>query len=177
MNFLDQFHFKTLKYDLANKFHYNKTFELPIIKKVILNFGCKTANIRNLSANLLALELISDQKCKLTLAKKSTIKLKIRKGTPVGCKVTLRKAVLFNFLSRTLHEILPNIKIFERLILSRNIKKNAFSYEIPETFNFTGLEKNYNLFSNLPKLRITIITSSNRKEELIFILKSLQLPF
>jgi large subunit ribosomal protein L5 len=177
MHFFEYFCIKTLKYDLANKFFYSNTKKLPKLKKIILNFGCKTTGIKNLATSLLALELITNQKGILTTTKHSNILLKIRKGNPAGCKVTLRKRHMFNFLARTLIEIFPKVKDFTGVALGKKIKKNIFSYELHETFSFNELEEHYYLFNNLPKLDITIVTNSKVKEELIFILKSLQFPF
>ena len=69
MHFLENFYFKTLKFDLTNKFTYINTSELPKVKKIILNFGSKTADIKQLSSSLLTLELITKQKGVLTYAK------------------------------------------------------------------------------------------------------------
>lgn len=176
MQFLNYFNFKTLKYDLFNKFIYGSTKDLPKVEKIILNFGCKTTEIKRLSASLLALELVTQQKGKLTKAKNSNILLKLRKGNPVGCKVTLRNKQMFRFLERLLVDIFPKIKNFTGLTISKKIKQNIFTYELHDTLSFTELEENYYLFNNLPKLSITIVTRSQRKEELIFILKSLQVP-
>ncbi len=66
MNFLTYFCKKTLNYELLNKFNYKNTKKLPKIKKIVLNFGCKTTDIKHLAASLLALELITCQKGKLT---------------------------------------------------------------------------------------------------------------
>jgi large subunit ribosomal protein L5 len=177
MNFLEHFYLKTLKYDLSNKFLYKNTKELPKLKKIILNFGCKTSDLKQLSASLLALELITNQKSKLTITKYSNIFLKIRKGNPTGCKITLRKNKLFNFFAKTLIEIFSKKKNFNGFIISKKIKKNIFSYEIYNTFSFSQLENHYYLFNNLPKLDITIVANTKTKKELLFILKSLKFPF
>lgn len=176
MHFLEYPYKKTLKYDLANKFFYNKTKDLPKLKKITLNFNCKTTEIKNLSASLLALELITNQKGKLTATKHSNVLLKIRKGNPVGCKVTLRKKQMFYLLEKILIKILPKIKNFNGFLINRKLKKNAFSYELHDTLFFNELEEHYYLFNTLPNLSITLITQSKMKEELIFILKSLQFP-
>lgn len=175
MQFLEHFHFKTLKYDLSNKFLYKNTKKLPEIKKLILNFGCKTTEVTRLSASIIALELLTSKKGKITTTKKPNIFLKIRKGNPVGCKVVLRKKQIFNFLEKMLVDILPNIKNFNGITLNRAIGKKSFTYELHETLNFDELEDHYYLFNNLPNLNITIITNSEIKEELIFILKALQI--
>jgi large subunit ribosomal protein L5 len=177
MHFIEKLNFKTLKYDLANKFVYNKTKEIPKLKKIILNFGCKTTNIKNLAASMLALELVSLQKGILTQTKASSILLKVRKGNPVGCKVTLKKTRMFKFLTRLLVEIFPKTKNFDGLRFSPGAKQSTFSYQLHDTLNFNELEKNYSLFNSLSQLKITFVTDSKLKKELTFILTSLQLPF
>lgn len=176
MHFLTTFYKKNLKYELINKFIYNKTNTIPKLKKIILNFGCKTADFKQLSSSLLAIELITNKCGILTKTKKSNILFKIRKGNPTGCKVTLSKFNAYNFLSKIIIEIFPKLKNFSGFYSTKKIKKNAFSYELHETFTFKELEKHYYLFNNLSKLNITIVTTTNNNKEMLFLLKSFQLP-
>ena len=176
MSFLEHFHKKILKYNLSNKFIYKNTKDLPKLTKVILNFGCKTTEIKQLSASLLALELITQQKSKLTTTSKPNILLKLRKGNPIGCKVTLQKKQMFSFLERIFIDIFPKIKNFKGLAINKKMRQNVFSYEHHNIFNFNELEEHYYLFNNLPKLSATVVARSKTKEEFIFILKSLQFP-
>lgn len=170
------FYNKTIKYDIINKFNYKKINNLPKIKKIILNFGCKTAEIKQLTSSLLALELISNQKGILTKTKLANLFLKIKKGNPTGCKVTLRKKKMFNFITKININIFPRLKNFNGFSFNSRTKKNTFSYDINETFSFYELEKQYYLFNNLSKLNVTIVTDCNTKKELTFLLKSFQLP-
>jgi large subunit ribosomal protein L5 len=176
MNFLKYFYEKNLKHTLVNKFLYSNTKKIPKIKKIILNFGCKTTDIQYISAGLLALELITNQKSILTKSKYPVIALKIRQGNPIGCKITLRKNIMFNYISLMLVEVFPRLKNFEGLNINLKIKQNAFSYELIDIFTFSILEEHYYLFNNLPKLNVTIVTNTKTKQELVFILKSIQLP-
>lgn len=176
MQFIKNFYLTTLNYDLVNKFKYKNTKELPKIKKIILNFGFQNNDIKNLASSLLALEIITNQYGVLTLTKKSNILLKLRKGNPVGCKVTLRNSNMYNFFSKMLLEIFPKIKNFDGFKNYKKIKKNTFSYNINDIFNFQELENHYYLFNNLPKCNVTIITNAKNKQELFFILKSLRFP-
>ncbi len=176
MHFLENFYSKTLKYNLTNKFIYNRTYKLPRLKKIILNFGLKTTDLKQLSSNLLILELIVNQKGILTKTKKPNILLKLQKGNPVGCKITLRKDNLYNFFGRIIVEILPKSKNLKNFNLTQKLKKNAFSYEVYNIFNFSELENYYYFLSNLFKLDISIITTTKSKKELIFLLKSFQFP-
>ena len=176
MHFLTKFYNKNLKYELINKFIYNKSDNIPKLKKIILNFGCKTADLRHLSSSLLAIELITNNKGIMTQTKKANILFKIRKGNPTGCKVVLSKFNAYNFLSKLIIEIFPRLKNFSGFNSNKKIKKNAVSYDLHETFSFKELENHYYLFNNLSKLNITIVTSTRNKREMIFLLKSLQLP-
>jgi large subunit ribosomal protein L5 len=176
MHFLNKFHNKNLKYELVNKFTYNKTKSIPKLEKIILNFGCKTADFRQLASSLLAIEVISNKKGVMRKTKKSNILFKIRKGNPTGCKIILTKFNAYNFLSKLIVEIFPKIKNFSSLDYPKKIKKNAFSYNIYETFTFKELESHYYIFNNLSNLNITVVTSTNNKNEMLFILKGLQLP-
>ena len=176
MHFLTKFYNKNLKYELINKFRYNKSNNIPKLKKIILNFGCKTADLKQLSSSLLALELITNRKGKMTKTKKSNILFKIRKGNPTGCKVILSKFDAYNFLSKLIVEIFPKLKNFSGLNTHKKVKKNAISYDLHETFTFKELENHYYFFNNLSRLNITLVTNTKNQEEMIFLLKSLQLP-
>lgn len=177
MNFIKKFYYKTLKYDLINKFLYENTKTIPQIEKITLNFGCKTSDLKTLSTSALALELITNQKSTLTLTKYNNILLKVRKGHPVGCKVTLRERKIFEFLTKMSIDIFPKLKNFEGLKTNKRMEKNTFSYELADTFSFLELEDNYYLFNNLFNLHVTIITSSKKKRELHFIFNSVKIPF
>jgi large subunit ribosomal protein L5 len=175
MTFLNYFYNKTTKYDLINKFNYNKTKNLPKLKKIILNFSCKNTQIKNLSASLLALELITLKKGNLTTTTKSNILLKIRKGNPVGCKVVLQNCKMFTFLERLICDIIPIIANIKKYKVADIRNKTSFSLKILNALNFKELEKSYNLFNELNNLDIVIVFESHLKKELIFILNSLKL--
>jgi large subunit ribosomal protein L5 len=174
MNFLKRFCFKALKYDLNNKFLYKSTKELPKFKKIVLNFGCQANNLKQLSASLLAIELIAGQKGTLTKTKYSNVLLGIRKGTPTGCKMIIQKSKMFNILNKLLIKVFVNEKNFNGFTLS---KTKAFSFQIHNIFSFYQLKKHYYLFNDLPKLQITVLVDSQTKKELIFFLSSLNFFF
>ena len=176
MHFLTKFYNKNLKYELINKFIYNKSSKIPELKKIILNFGCKTADLKQLSSSLLAIEFITNNKGVMTKTKKSNILFKIRKGNPTGCKIVLSKFNAYNFISKLIVEIFPRLKNFSGFNSYKKIKKNAVSYDLHETFTFKELENHYYLFNNLSRLNITIVTNTKNQEEMLFLLKSLQLP-
>lgn len=173
MHFIKYFYNNILKHDLINKFYYKKTKNLPELKKIILNFGCKNTKLKILAASFLALELISYKKSNLTKTRKSNIFLKLRKGNPVGCKIVLRNLPMFDFLSLTLNELFTKEKNTAPLNKGLLMRKNFFSFEIHNKFLFNELEKHYYLFNDLDKLDVTIVFKITN--ETFFLLKSFKL--
>ena len=176
MHFLDYFYKKTLKFDLINKFCYTDLKKLPRLKKIILNFSCKTTELKLLATNLLALELITNQKGTLTTSKRPNLLLKIRKGDPAGCKLSMKKTSLLYFFSKNFNEVFSKIKNFDGITINQKIEKTAVSFVVKDTLNFSELSEHYYLFKNLSNFNLSVITSVETKEEMLFLLKSLKLP-
>ena len=170
MNSFEYYYFNIIKYDLINKFNYKNLKDIPKIKKIILNFGCKTSELKNLSSSLLALQLITKKKGELTVSKQSNIILRIRKGNPVGCKVTVTKTLMYKFLTKVIIEIIPRLK--NKIIFKEAIYLNSLTYSFENLLIFKELEKNYLIFSQLKNLQITVVCNTKKKEELFFLLNS-----
>ncbi len=178
MNILKLYYEKIIKYDLINKFLYNNVKELPRIKKIVLNFGCKNFELKNLAPSLLALELITNKKIRVTKAKKANILLKIRKGHPVGCSVLLRNNNVYKFLDKLLIEIIPNLKDFKGINSNKkNFDKTNISFTLKELITFKELEIYFYLFNKLPPLNITIVTNTKTRKELLYLINSLKFYF
>lgn len=176
MSFLKTFYKKTIKYDLLNKFIYKKTINIPKLKKIDLNFAAKTSKLIDLASNLLALEIIASKKSNLTKTKKANPVLKLRKGNPVGCKVTIKKNLMFNFLEYNIINIMPQLKYSNNLkSLNIKINKNTLSYNIKNLFIFNELEKNYYLFNDLKKLDVVVLINSKKLKEISFITNSIKM--
>jgi len=173
MHFLKYFYKNTLKFDLVNKFNYTNLKKLPKIHEIILNFTCKTIELKNLSRHLIALELITNQKSRLTSFKYS---LKLKKGNLSGCKITLKNKQMLLFLSKNLNEILADLKNYNEIVLNRKTLQFAVSFSIKNSFNFTEISKNFNLFNNLETLNVSFVLTITKNEELLFLLKSLKIP-
>lgn len=177
MNFYEYYYENIVKYDLLNKFQYKNVNLIPRFKKIVLNFGCKKSELRFLGPTLMALELITSQKSMFTSSNVSNISLKIKKGNPVGCKVTLRKKLMYTFLVKLINEIFPKLKQFDGFKHS-NVRSSVktVSFKLKNNLIFSELENHYQYFNKLPYLNITIITNANSFNELLFLLKSLKLP-
>jgi len=177
MYFLENFYQNIIQYDLINKFHYKNLQNLPELQKIVLNFGYKNPNLKNLASALLFLELITTKRGVTTTANDPHILLKIKKGNPVGCKVVLKKTLMYSFFTKLLVEIFPQMKEFKNFsVQKKKSKSNTFSYQLRNTFIFLEVERNYNLFNNLSNLNITVVTNTKTQNELLFLLNSFKLP-
>lgn len=177
MNILEYYYKKVIKYDLINKFYYNNLKELPKLKKIILNFGCRTSEIKVLAASIQALNLISQKhNSSITYSKHTNIFLKIRKGQPIGCKIILEKKHMYHFFLKLLIEIFPVLKDFKGINVNKNNNIKSLSFTIKELITFKELETHFYLFNNVPPLNITLVTNTKNKKELIFLLNSFKIP-
>lgn len=175
MNFFTTYYKQIIKQDLINKFKYKNNKTIPKILKITLNFGCKNFTIQKLATAMLALEIISFKKSTITYAKTPNMLLKIQKGQPSGCKVTLQKKEMFSFITRLTIDILPKLKNFSGFKLKQ--QSYNFVFQIPENkITISEFEKHYPLFANLPTLDISIQTNSENSEEILFLAKSIKLP-
>ena len=180
MRFIKNYTKNFVKYDLLLKFNdYKKISKIPKLKKIILSYEFKKYDFKLLLSTIVALELISSQKSIIIKSKISNITLKIRKGNPIGCKVTLRKHLMNSFFFRLLNELLLKIQKIElnlstiesNLITSENNKSKTFSFKVKKGLIFTELEYNYQIFKFLPDLNINIVTDAKNYNELFMILK------
>ena len=177
MNLLENYYKKVIRYDLINKFFYHNLNDIPELKKIILNFGCKSFALKTIASSLLALELITTKEGTITKAKRANILLKVRKGYPVGCIVVLKKIKMYNFFLKLLTEVFPNLKDFKGINVSKKLKGNSFSLTLIDLINFKELEKQFYLFTNLPPLNIILITNTKTRKELFYLLNSFKVPF
>ena len=177
MNPLENYYKKIIRYDLINKFSYNNLGDIPELKKIVLNFGCKNFEIKNIAASLSALELITTKQGSVTKAKRPNILLKVRKGHPVGCVVVLTKTRMYDFFLKLLTQVFPNLKDFKGIKTSKKLKTKSFSLTLTDLIHFEELEKQFYLFTNLPPLNIILITNARNQKELMYLLNSFKIPF
>ena len=177
MNILENYYKRVIRYDLINKFNYTRLNKIPKLKKIVLNFGCKNFEIKNIASALFSLELIAKKRGALTKSKRSNILLKIRKGNPTGCLVILENAEMYAFLLKLVVEIFPNLKEFRSLSISNRLGMDCFSFTLMEFINFKELEKQFYLFTDLPPLNVILITNAKSNKELLYLLHSFKLPF
>ncbi len=155
----------------------NSSFKTDF-SKIVLNFSFKSIgfNRKKVITFFLLMELITNQKCCVTKSRKNVLVLKLRQGSVAGCKVTLRKKNLYNFLD-TLTLALPrtdNFIGFNYEKLRKNKNSNAFSVILTDLFMFYPSETRLN--SNVKKLDLTFVFNTKLFEEKIFALNSNFIP-
>ncbi len=163
--------------NLQKKFDYKNKHQMPKIIKVVINMGVGEAvadsKIINNAVN--DLTLISGQKPLITEAKKSIATFKLREKMKVGCKVTLRKDRMYDFLERLVMVALPRIKEFRGFSSKSFDGRGNFTFGVKEQIIFP--EINYDKIDTIRGMDITIVTSAKNDEESKFLLSGFNLPF
>ncbi|AIL65587.1 50S ribosomal protein L5 [Rickettsiales bacterium Ac37b] len=163
--------------DLKNQFNYINPMQIPCIEKISLNMGVGevVGDSKTLEAAAHDLALIAGQKVVFTMAKKSIAAFKLRKGMPIGCKVTLRKDKMYDFLERLVIVALPRIREFRGFSINSFDSNANLSLGIKEHVIFP--EINYDKIYKIFGLNITIVTTANTVQESKQLLSGFYLPF
>ena len=161
---------------MKNIFNYSNVMEVPKLKSISLNIGFGDAknNSKGLESAVQELALISGQKPVITKAKKDISNFKIRKGWPVGCKVTLRSNIMFEFLERLISIALPRTRDFRGLSFKSFDGRGNYNFGVKEQIIFT--EINYDKIQAVRGLNITLATTSKTDNEAYELLKSFGFP-
>nr|YP_316605.1 ribosomal protein L5 [Thalassiosira pseudonana]AAZ99412.1 ribosomal protein L5 [Thalassiosira pseudonana]QWM92932.1 ribosomal protein L5 [Thalassiosira pseudonana] len=175
MFFFNSYLNNVVKHDLINKFFYTNLKQIPKLETIVLNFGYQNSNFKHLISGLLALELLSSKKSRLTRSKHLNVFLKIKKGNPVGCKIVLKKTTMHVFYLKLITSVFPKIKHNKTAQSQQNVKSvKSISIIIKNPLLFLELESQYQFFKDIPKLDITILTDSKSQNEIFFLLKSVK---
>ena len=166
-----------IKDKLIKEFGYKNIHQIPKLCKIVLNMGVGEAasDSKALSHAVQDLSLISGQKPIITKAKKSIAAFKIRDGMNIGCKVTLRKARMYEFLERLVLTALPRLREFRGLSPDSFDGRGNFTFGIKEQIVFP--EVDYDKVSKIRGLDITIVTSAVTNNEAKALLQEFYLPF
>ena len=161
---------------MMKQHNYSNIMEVPKLLSISLNIGVGDAktNSKGFESAINELSLISGQKPVNTLAKKDISNFKIRKGWPVGCKVTLRSHRMYEFLDRLISIALPRTRDFRGLSYKSFDGMGNFNFGIKEQIIFS--EINYDKIQSIRGINITIVTSSNTDSEAYSLLKLFGLP-
>ncbi len=162
---------------MQKEFNYSSSMQLPGIEKISLNIGLGAASQNNklMEEAIAELTAIAGQKAVVTRAKKSIASFKLREGMPIGCRVTLRRERMWDFLDKLMNFALPRVRDF-RGIQDRGFDgRGNFTLGIKEHTIFPELE--VDRVDNPKGMNITIVTTANTDKEGKFLLDKLGMPF
>ena len=174
---LKEFYINTVVPDLREKLGVKSNMAVPRITKVTVNMGIGEANIdkKLLDKAIEDLTLISGQKPLITKTRKSVASFKIRDGVPIGCKTTLRKNRMYDFIQRLLGVAIPRERDFRGLDVKSFDGKGNFSLGIKEHIIFPEID--YDKIDKIRGMDISITTSAKTDQEGIMLLKAMKFPF
>lgn len=162
---------------LKETFDYKNVHEVPKLEKIVLNMGLGEAvrNPKIVDSAASELGLIAGQKAVITRAKKPIANFKLRADLPIGCKVTLRREKMYDFLNRLVNIALPRVRDF------RGISSKAFdgrgNYSLGITEHIIFPEIDYDKTDSIKGLNVTIVTTAKTDEEGREFLKLMGMPF
>lgn len=150
--------------------------EVPRLLKITLNMGVRSdAEKGAIEEAVKEMAAISGQKPVVTKARQSIANFKLRKGMPVGCKVTLRRERMYEFLDRLITCSLPRIRDFRGISPRKFDGRGAYSVGFPDQSIFPEIE--LEKIKRQQGLDVTIVTSARDNEGALMLLKALGLPF
>ena len=161
---------------MVSRFNYVNSMQVPKLLSISLNMGIGDAktNSKKLESAISELERITGQKPVITKSKSDISNFKIRKGFPVGCKVTLRSSKMYEFFERLTCIALPRSRDFRGLSFKSFDGRGNYNFGIKEQIIFT--EINYDDIDSVRGLNVTLSTSANTDEEAYWLLKEFGFP-
>ena len=162
---------------LKKQFNYKNTMMVPKLEKIIINVGVGEAsqNPKLLDGITQEIGTIAGQKPIITRAKKSISNFKLREGMPIGCKVTLRKAKMYEFLDRLINTSIPRIRDFRGVSDRAFDGRGNYSLGIKEQIIFPEID--YDKVDKIRGMDITFVTSADTDEEARALLAEFGMPF
>ena len=162
--------------DMMKRFKYSNIMEVPCITHISINMGIGDGkdNPKKLESAIDELTSISCQKPVVTKSRKDISNFKIRKGFPVGCKVTLRGNRMYDFLQRVISIALPRTRDFRGLSFKSFDGNGNYSFGVKEQIIFTEID--YDKIDSIRGMDISLTTTAKTDEESYWLLKLMGLP-
>ena len=163
--------------EMAKLFNYKNKLQAPVIKKVVINVGMGEAaqDAKLLESAQKEIAMISGQMPVITRAKKAIANFKIRRGSAVGCKTTLRKARMYEFLDRLLSIAIPRIRDFRGLSPDSFDEGGSYSFGLDEQLIFPEID--IDKVVKVYGMDITIVTTAKNRKEAYEFLRLVGVPF
>ncbi len=171
-------HFEqVVRKQLTEQFSYSSRMQVPMIDKVVINMGIGegVADRKKVESAAADLGLISGQKAVITKARKSIATFKVREGQPIGCKVTLRKARMYEFVDRLINIALPRVRDFRGLSAKSFDGRGNYTIGIKEHIIFPEID--YDKAAEIWGMDITVCTTAKSDAEARALLAAFNFPF
>jgi len=177
MTRLEQYYRQTVAKDLQAQFGYSSPMEIPRVTKITVNMGIGEASqdkkiIDHATSDM---SLITGQKPIVTLAKKAIAGFKLREDMPIGCKVTLRRDKMYEFMDRLINFAIPRIRDFRGLSAKAFDGQGNYNMGISEQIAFPEID--YDKIDKLRGMNICFTTTARNAEEGRALLSAFQFPF
>jgi large subunit ribosomal protein L5 len=162
---------------LVEQFNYSNAFQVPALDKVSINMGIGEAvNDRKKVENAAAdLAMIAGQKPVITNARKSIATYKLRENQSIGCKVTLRKARMYEFIDRLVNVALPRVRDFRGLNPKSFDGRGNYTFGVKEHIIFPEID--YDKVTDIWGMDITVCTTAKTDDEARALLTAFNFPF
>jgi large subunit ribosomal protein L5 len=177
MSRLENYYKETVVPQLQEKFSYSNIMEVPRLTKITLNMGVGEAvgDKKVMDRAVGDMTAIAGQKPIVTYARKSVASFKIRDGWPVGCKVTLRRERMYEFMDRLVNVAIPRIRDFRGLNRRSFDGKGNYSMGVKEQIMFPEID--YDQIDVIRGMDITITTTAKTDEEAMALMQAFNFPF
>ena len=177
MNRLQEKYNNSVRAELANKFAYKSSMQIPKVEKIVINMGIgdAVANVKVLDDAVEELTLITGQKPVVTKARKSIANFKLREGMPIGCKVTLRGERMYQFLDKLVSVALPRVRDFHGINGDAFDGRGNYTLGVKEQLIFP--EINFDKVKKVRGMDIVIVTTAKTDEEGRTLLQLMGMPF
>lgn len=162
---------------LMKRFQYSNVMQIPRLEKICVNIGVgdATQDPKILDVAVKELESIAGQKVVITKSKKAISNFKLREGLPIGCRVTLRRARMYEFLDRLISVAIPRVRDFRGVSDKSFDGHGNFTMGIKEQIIFPEID--VDKISRITGMDITFVTTANSDVEAYELLKQLGMPF
>lgn len=162
---------------MQKEFGYKSVMQVPKLKKIVLSqgVGAAVADKKLIDSAKEEMTLISGQSATVCMSKKDVANFKLRKGVPIGVKVTLRKEKMYEFLDRLISASLPRIRDFKGINSKGFDGRGNYNLGIKEQIIFPEID--IDKINKIQGMDITFVTSANTNKEAHFLLKEFGLPF
>lgn len=174
---LQQHYLDVVRPAMQEKFQYANAMQMPRLDKVVLNIGVGEAvnDSKKVQSAVQDMTLIAGQKPVVTMSKNSIASFKLRDGMAIGCKVTLRRQRMYEFMDRLVNIALPRVRDFRGLNSKSFDGSGNFAMGLKEQLVFPEIE--YDKIDEIRGMDIIICTTAKTNEEALELLKGFNMPF